>query len=184
MSERAAVLRAEMQKVMMEDVGVFRTAPGMQAALTRIRELKERFGNLAIDDKGKQLKRVAEAMSERTFAAGEEITKEGEVGVGFFVIEEGRARVTMNELTVGELGPGDHFGEISLIAETPRAATVTAETAMRCQGMTSWDFRKLVEGNGEIAWATASPRKLSSTIWPCCSIPYASNGLVGSARYR
>ena len=53
-SERAAVLRAEMQKVMMEDVGVFRTAPGMQAALTRIRELKERFGNLAIDDKGKQ----------------------------------------------------------------------------------------------------------------------------------
>ena len=112
--------------------------------------------------KGKQLKRVAEAMSERTFSAGEEITKEGEVGVGFYVIEEGRARVTMNELTVGELGPGDHFGEISLIAETPRAATVIAETEVRCQGMTSWDFRKLVEGNGEIAWAilASTARKL------------------------
>ena len=112
--------------------------------------------------KGKQLKRVAEAMTERTFVAGEEITKEGEVGVGFYVIQEGHARVTMNELTVGELGPGDHFGEISLIAETPRAATVTAETDMRCQGMTSWDFRKLVEGNGEIAWAilASTARKL------------------------
>jgi cAMP-dependent protein kinase regulator len=112
--------------------------------------------------KGKQLKRIAEAMSERTFSEGEEITREGEVSVGFYVIEEGRARVTMNQQEVGALGPGDHFGEISLIAETPRAATVTADTDMRCQGMTSWDFRKLVEGNGEIAWAilSSTARKL------------------------
>jgi CRP/FNR family cyclic AMP-dependent transcriptional regulator len=112
--------------------------------------------------KGKQLKRVAEAMSPRTFAAGEEVTHEGEVGVGFFVIEEGRARVTMNEQQVAELGPGDHFGEISLIAETPRAATITADTDLRCQSMTSWDFRNLVESNGEIAWAilASTARKL------------------------
>lgn len=112
--------------------------------------------------KGKQLKRIAEAMSERTFAAGEEITREGEVSVGFYVIEEGRARVTMHGDDVGELGPGDYFGEISLIAETPRAATVTAETELRCYGMTSWDFRSLVEGNGEIAWAilASTARKL------------------------
>ena len=112
--------------------------------------------------KSKQLKHVAEAMSERAFAAGDEITREGEISVGFYVIEEGQARVTMNEQEVGRLGPGDHFGEISLIAETPRAATVTAETDMRCQGMTSWDFRKLVEGNGEIAWEilASTARKL------------------------
>ena len=112
--------------------------------------------------KSKQLKHVAEAMSERTFAAGEEITREGEISVGFYVIEKGEARVTMNEQEVGRLGPGDHFGEISLIAETPRAATVTAETDMRCHGMTSWDFRKLVEGNGEIAWEilASTARKL------------------------
>ena len=109
-----------------------------------------------------QLKRIAEAMTERAFSAGEEITKEGEVSVGFYVIQEGRASVTMNEQQVGELGPGDHFGEISLIAETPRAATVVAETDMRCRGMTSWDFRKLVEGNGEIAWSilASTARKL------------------------
>jgi CRP-like cAMP-binding protein len=112
--------------------------------------------------KARELKRVGAAMSERVFPPGEEITREGEVSLGFFVIEDGRARVTMHGEPVGELGPGDFFGEISLIAETPRAATVTAETELRCYGMTSWDFRSLVEGNGEIAWAilASTARKL------------------------
>jgi CRP-like cAMP-binding protein len=102
--------------------------------------------------KEKQLRGIAQAMAERTFPPGEEITREGEISVGFYVIEDGQARVTMNGEEVGRLGPGDHFGEIALIAETPRAATVTAETELRCYGMTSWDFRSLVERNGEIAW--------------------------------
>ena len=112
--------------------------------------------------KDKQLKRIAEAMAGRTFAAGEEITKEGEISVGFYVIEDGRASVTMRGEQVAELGPGDHFGEIALIAETPRAATVTAETDLRCYAMTSWDFRSLVERNGEIAWEilASTARKL------------------------
>jgi CRP/FNR family cyclic AMP-dependent transcriptional regulator len=112
--------------------------------------------------KEKQLKGIAQAMAERTFAAGDEITREGEISVGFYVIEDGRARVTMNGEDVGQLGPGDHFGEIALIAETPRAATVTAETELRCYGMTSWDFRSLVERNGEIAWEilASTARKL------------------------
>jgi CRP-like cAMP-binding protein len=112
--------------------------------------------------KDKQLKGIAEAMAERTFAAGEAITTEGEISVGFYVIEDGRALVTMNGEEVGELGPGDHFGEIALIAETPRAATVTAATELRCHGMTSWDFRSLVERNGEIAWEilASTARKL------------------------
>lgn len=112
--------------------------------------------------KGKHLKRVAESMTARAFALGDEITKEGEVSVGFYVIEQGSAIVTMHGDQVGELGPGDFFGEISLIAETPRAATITAETELRCYAMTSWDFRSLVEGNGEIAWAilASTARKL------------------------
>ena len=112
--------------------------------------------------KGKHLKRVAESMTARTFALGDEVTKEGEVSVGFYVIEQGTAIVTMHGDQVGELGPGDFFGEISLIAETPRAATITAETELRCYAMTSWDFRSLVEGNGEIAWAilASTARKL------------------------
>jgi CRP-like cAMP-binding protein len=110
----------------------------------------------------RELNRIADEMTERTFGAGEAVTREGEPGVGFFVIEEGRAKVTMHGEDVGELGGGDHFGEIALIAETPRAATITAETDLRCFGMTSWDFRKLVERNGEIAWSllASTARKL------------------------
>jgi CRP-like cAMP-binding protein len=112
--------------------------------------------------KEKQLKRIAQAMAERRFDAGEEITKEGEISVGFYIIEEGRARVTMSGQNVGQLGPGDHFGEIALIAETPRSATVEAETELRCYAMTSWEFRSLIERNGEIAWEllTSTARKL------------------------
>ena len=106
--------------------------------------------------KEKELRPIAELLAERTFAAGEEITREGEISVGFYVIEDGSAYVTMNGEAVGKLGPGDHFGEIALIAETPRAATVVAETELRCYGMTSWDFRSLVERNGEIAWELLS----------------------------
>jgi CRP-like cAMP-binding protein len=100
----------------------------------------------------KELQKVAAAMTERTFSAGETITKEDEISVGFFVIDEGRARVSMRDQTLDELGPGDYFGEIALVAETPRTATVTAETDLRCFSMTSWDFRALVDSNAEIAW--------------------------------
>jgi CRP-like cAMP-binding protein len=110
----------------------------------------------------RELSRIADAMTERTFPAGEVVTTEGEPGVGFFVIEEGRATVRMHGDEVGQLSGGDHFGEIALIAETPRAATITAETDLRCYGMTSWDFRKIVERNGEIAWSllASTARKL------------------------
>jgi CRP/FNR family cyclic AMP-dependent transcriptional regulator len=50
------------------------------------------------------------------------------------------------------VGPGDYFGEIALINESPRTATLTARTDMLCYGMTPWDFRPLVESNSTIAW--------------------------------
>jgi CRP-like cAMP-binding protein len=53
---------------------------------------------------------------------------------------------------VGRLGPGDHFGEIALIADGERTATIRAQTELRCYGMTSWDFRPLVEDHADIAW--------------------------------
>ena len=50
------------------------------------------------------------------------------------------------------LGRGDHFGEIALIDEGVRAATVTATSELVCHGLTFWEFRPLVESNGSIAW--------------------------------
>lgn len=100
----------------------------------------------------RELERVAAVMTERTFRAGEEVTTEGQPGVGFYVIEDGQASVAVGGAEVGRLGPGDHFGEIALVAETPRMATITATTDLRCYRMVSWEFRRLIEDNASISW--------------------------------
>jgi CRP/FNR family cyclic AMP-dependent transcriptional regulator len=100
----------------------------------------------------RELERVANSMKERRFKQGDTVTTEGRGGVGFFVIEEGEADVTVHGEERAKLGPGDYFGEIALITESDRTATITAETDMRCYGMTMWDFRPLVESNASIAW--------------------------------
>jgi CRP/FNR family transcriptional regulator, cyclic AMP receptor protein len=100
----------------------------------------------------RELSDIANSMKERTFPAGQTVTDEGKGGVGFFVIEEGNATVSVQGEERATLGPGDYFGEIALIAESPRTATIVAETDLRCLGMTFWDFRPLVEENGRIAW--------------------------------
>jgi CRP/FNR family transcriptional regulator, cyclic AMP receptor protein len=100
----------------------------------------------------RELERVANSMKERRFKQGDTVTTEGRGGVGFFVIEEGEADVTVQGEERAKLGPGDYFGEIALITESDRTATITAETDMRCYGMTMWDFRPLVESNASIAW--------------------------------
>ncbi len=100
----------------------------------------------------KDLEAIAGSMKQRTFAAGEAVTTEGEAGVGFFVIEEGRATVSVQGEERRTYGPGDHFGEVALIGEVDRTATIKAETDLRCWGMSSWNFRPIVEGNAQIAW--------------------------------
>jgi CRP-like cAMP-binding protein len=100
----------------------------------------------------KELRALANSFKERTFGAGETVVSEDKGGVGFFVIDEGQAKVTIRGDERATLGPGDHFGEIALIDEGVRTATVTAETELRCHGLTSWAFRPLVEHNPTIAW--------------------------------
>jgi CRP-like cAMP-binding protein len=101
---------------------------------------------------GKELDRIASSMKQRTFNAGDTVTSEGKTGVGFFVIEEGEATVTVGGDERRRLGPGDYFGEVALLNESARTATITADTELRCYGLTSWEFRPLVETHGSIAW--------------------------------
>lgn len=103
-----------------------------------------------LDDK--ELGRIAASMKQRTFNAGDKVTSEGQTGVGFFVIEEGEATVTVGGDERRRLGPGDYFGEVALLNESARTATITAESDLRCYGLTSWEFRPLVETHGSIAW--------------------------------
>jgi CRP/FNR family transcriptional regulator, cyclic AMP receptor protein len=104
----------------------------------------------------KELQEIASSMRERRFKAGDTVTQEGAGGVGFFVVEQGEADVQVGGESKGSVGPGDYFGEIALINESPRTATLTARTDMLCYGMTPWDFRPLVETNSTIAWKLLS----------------------------
>jgi CRP/FNR family transcriptional regulator, cyclic AMP receptor protein len=100
-----------------------------------------------------ELERIARSFKERHFSAGDTVAAEGSGGVGFFVIGEGTASVDVHGEQRAQLGPGDYFGEIALIDDQARrTATITAETDITCYGLTSWDFRPLVETNAEIAW--------------------------------
>jgi CRP-like cAMP-binding protein len=100
-----------------------------------------------------ELEGVARLMKQRTFSAGQAITSEGQGGVGFFVVEDGTAKVTVRGEERGAIGAGDYFGEIALIDDdSTRSATITAETDLRCYGMTPWEFRPLVQENASIGW--------------------------------
>jgi CRP-like cAMP-binding protein len=104
------------------------------------------------DLEDRELRQIANGMKQRTFSAGQEIAVEGQSGVGFFVIEEGTAKVTVGGNEVRMLGPGDYFGEVALITQGARTATVTADTDLKTYGMTFWEFRPMVEDTPTLAW--------------------------------
>jgi len=101
----------------------------------------------------RHLEKLSRDFTERTFPAGTVIVRQGqERGIGFFVIADGEAIVSVDGAEVSRLGPGTHFGAIALIADRVRTATVTAGTDLHCYVMTLWDFRSFVQGDAEVAW--------------------------------
>jgi CRP/FNR family transcriptional regulator, cyclic AMP receptor protein len=100
----------------------------------------------------RELETLSRTFKERTVAAGDTIVSEDRTAAGFFVVDEGVARVTVRGQDRGTVGPGDFFGEIALLDEGARTATITAATDMRLYGLTFWEFRPLVERNASIAW--------------------------------
>ncbi|TMJ98435.1 MAG: cyclic nucleotide-binding domain-containing protein [Actinobacteria bacterium] len=103
-----------------------------------------------LDDR--QLERLARSFKERTFKEGSTVTSEGSTGTGFFLIADGNANVTVGDEQRATLGPGDYFGEIALIDQDVRSASITAATDLRCYGLTPWEFRPFVEEHPEVAW--------------------------------
>jgi CRP-like cAMP-binding protein len=114
-------------------------------------ELLQRVPLFADFDRG-DLARLARTFKERTFEAGHKVAQEGKGAAGFFVIEDGEATVSVRGEERAKLGPGDYFGEIALIDDGARSATITADSDLHCYGLTSWEFRPLVESNASIAW--------------------------------
>jgi CRP/FNR family transcriptional regulator, cyclic AMP receptor protein len=99
----------------------------------------------------KELAAIARATKEVHHKPGRVLAKEGDSGIGFFLIVDGTAKVTVNGRKRAKLTAGDFFGEISLLDGGPRTATVTAETPMTLLGLTQWVFKRLVEQNPAIA---------------------------------
>ena len=102
----------------------------------------------------KHLEKLSRDFSDRTFPAGTVVVRQGDDrGIGFFVIADGTAVVSVDGTEVSRLGPGGHFGAIALISDRVRTATVTAETELHTYVMTMWDFRAFVQGGAEVAWS-------------------------------
>jgi CRP-like cAMP-binding protein len=95
-----------------------------------------------------ELERLCSELTPCDFSAGDLITRQGSRGprvLAFFVVLEGEAVVSVGGCPVRRLGPGDHFGEIALLEHTPRTATVTAATDLRCLALSGWAFRSLAD---------------------------------------
>jgi CRP/FNR family cyclic AMP-dependent transcriptional regulator len=93
--------------------------------------------------KKKELEALSRQTDELDVATGKELTRQGDFGQEFFVIESGTAEVTRNGEHVADLGPGDFFGEIGLLERALRNATVTATAEMRLITLTGWDMKRM-----------------------------------------
>ena len=88
----------------------------------------------------KQIRQLARLVREQQFPEGHKIVEEGQEGLGLYVIAEGEAEVVRGGTVIGRLGPGKFFGEMSLLDDMPRTATVRAVTPVRCMSLTKWEF--------------------------------------------
>jgi CRP-like cAMP-binding protein len=94
---------------------------------------------------------LAESLTERIFSEGDVILNQGERGVDFYVIGQGTVDYSISGKHVGSGGPGDYFGELALVNNRPRAATVTAATEVTVFGMIGLDLRALVGKHADVA---------------------------------
>ena len=90
--------------------------------------------------------------------AGQQLVTEGEEGVGFHLIVEGTVSVVVGGKPRAQLGPGQYFGEISMIDGGPRSATITTETAVTMIYLSVWNFRPILEAEPEVARVLLSVR--------------------------
>lgn len=96
---------------------------------------------------------IADMMTEIAYPAQRYIVRQGQVGTGFYLITGGRARVERGGRTLNRLGPGDFFGELSLLDQSPRMAHVLTEEPTTVLALASWDFTKLLERNAKVTLA-------------------------------
>jgi CRP/FNR family transcriptional regulator len=99
----------------------------------------------------KELRDIAKMTKEVRFPEGKQICKEGQTGLGLHVITEGETKVVINGRTRRRLGPGAFFGEMALLDNGPRSATVIAESPVSTLSLSAWDFKEGIRNHPTIA---------------------------------
>ena len=97
-----------------------------------------------------EMKEIVKLADEIDLREGKEMTREGSPGREFFVLLEGTADVKKNSRKVNTLGPGDFFGEIALVSQAPRTATVIATSHVRALVITDRSFRRLLDDSPQV----------------------------------
>ena len=97
-----------------------------------------------------ELRELAKVTEDMEVEEGKALTREGASGSEFFVIVDGEVAVTKDGSEIRSLGEGDFFGEISLLEDRPRTATVTAKTPLRFFVLTRQNFRALLDKQPEL----------------------------------
>ena len=100
----------------------------------------------------REIQEIACLFKEHRFAKGETIVLEGSTGDTLFLIESGEAEVFIGSRGCTTMKSPDYFGEVALIDEGTRMATIRASSEVVCYGLTCRDFRALVEKNGVVGW--------------------------------
>ena len=99
----------------------------------------------------KQLREVSSLATRLDFPAGKELTHQGGIGNEFIIVLEGEVEVQIDGEVIATRGPGEYFGEIALLEDRPRTATVVAKTPVACEVIGRREFATLVNDVPEIA---------------------------------
>ena len=96
---------------------------------------------------------IAAVATEVEFRPEHAIARQGEIGSGMFIVVDGRVRVVRDGQVVTRLGPGEFFGELSVLDGAPRNATVTAEVPTTCLAIATWDAERVMREEPGVALA-------------------------------
>lgn len=99
----------------------------------------------------KGLEAIVNSATEKAFEAGERILGEGESGVGFYLILEGKAQVTRAGKELATLDAGNFFGELAVLDGEPRTADVAALTDTKCLVLTRWAMKSIISSHPDVA---------------------------------
>lgn len=97
------------------------------------------------------MERLAAVTGEQDFATGQFIVRQGQVGSGLYVVLSGSVRVMRGSDELARLGKGDFFGELSVIDQQPRNASVEAVEPTEVLALASWDLLALLESDAQLS---------------------------------